>query len=48
VVGDGLVYIIYGKSAAVVGLICLGALLLPLLFIWLILLGLEWVAKKGE
>jgi len=48
VVGDGLVYIIYGKSAAVVGLICLGALLLPLLLIWLILLGLEWVAKKGE
>ena len=48
VVGDGLVYIIYGKSAAVVGLICLGALLIPILLVWLILLGLEWVAKKGE
>lgn len=48
VVGDGLIYLIYGKGAAIVGLMCLGALLIPILLVWLILLGLEWVAKRGE
>jgi len=47
-VGDGLIYLIYGKGAALVGLMCLGALLIPILLVWLILLGLEWVAKRGE
>jgi len=47
-VGDGLIYLIYGKGPAIVGLMCLGALLIPILLVWLILLGLEWVAKRGE
>jgi len=47
-VGDGLIYWLYGRNAAVVGLICIGALLLPLILIWLILMGLEWIGKKGE
>jgi hypothetical protein len=47
-VGDGLIYWIYGKQAAVLGLMCMGLGLLPLLLIWLILLGLEWWAKREE
>ena len=47
-VGDGLIYWIYGKQAAVLGLMCMGLGLLPLILIWLILLGLEWWAKRDE
>jgi hypothetical protein len=48
VVGGGLIYWIYGVQAALLGVLCLGVGLLPLLLIWLILVGLEWLAKKGE
>jgi hypothetical protein len=48
VVGGGLIYWFYGSRAALLGLICLIVGLLPLLLIWLILVGLEWVAKRGE
>jgi hypothetical protein len=45
-VGDGLIYWIYGERAAVLGLMCMGLGLLPLLLIWLILAALEWWAKR--
>jgi hypothetical protein len=35
VVGEGLIYIFYGPGAALMGLACLIAGLLPLIFIWL-------------
>ena len=44
--GDGLIYIFYGPSAAVMGLICLAAGLFPLLLIWLDLTAIEWVTNK--
>lgn len=47
-VGGGLIYWFYGGRAALLGLVCLVVGLLPLLLIWLILVGLEWVAKRGE
>ncbi len=47
-VGGGLIYWFYGSQAALLGLVCLVVGLLPLLLIWLILVGLEWVAKRGE
>jgi len=38
-VGDGLIYIVYGRYAAIMGLICIGAGLLPLIatlaFFWI-------------
>ena len=36
IVGDGLIYLIYGPSAAVAGVLCIGAGLIPLIFqlIW--------------
>jgi hypothetical protein len=48
VVGDGLIYWLYGRNAALLGVMCLVVGLLPLLLIWLILVGLEWWVKRGE
>lgn len=41
-IGDGLVYIIYGPAAAISGFLCLGAGLLPVL----IIMGIFWVMEK--
>jgi hypothetical protein len=48
VVGDGLIFWLYGRNAALLGVMCLVVGLLPLLLIWLILVGLEWWVKRGE
>jgi hypothetical protein len=48
VVGGGLIYIIYGRDAAIFGLLCLAAGLLPVVVIILILRLLEWLAKKAD
>ncbi|MFN2126294.1 MAG: hypothetical protein ACK2TU_00400 [Anaerolineales bacterium] len=47
VVGDGLIYLFYGKNAAITGLICLIAGLLPLIIIWIILSLMGWVVKRS-
>ena len=46
VVGDGLVYFIYGPSAAVSGLLCIGAGLVPLILIWVSLIFVEKIAGE--
>jgi hypothetical protein len=48
VVGDGLIYVLYGAGAAVTGLLCLLAGLAPLLVIWLFLALLDWVARRAD
>ena len=47
-VGDGLIYLIYGREAALLGLLCLSVGLVPLLLIWLILSVIEWVVKRSQ
>ncbi|OGO63416.1 MAG: hypothetical protein A2Z45_04240 [Chloroflexi bacterium RBG_19FT_COMBO_55_16] len=47
-VGDGLIYIFYGNGAAIMGLICLALGLLPLIIIWVMLWGIEWLARKAN
>jgi hypothetical protein len=47
-IGDGLIYIFYGRGAAVSGLICILAGLSPLVLIWLLLLAVEWIAKRAD
>jgi len=47
-VGDGLIYIFYGKGAAIMGLLCLALGLLPLLLIWAMLWGIEWLTRKAN
>lgn len=48
VVGEGLIYIIYGPQAAVSGLLCMGAGLIPVIMIVVILQILDWVVKKAN
>ncbi len=47
-VGDGLIYIIYGKSAALMGVLCLLGGLAPLALILLILFGMEAIVKSQD
>jgi hypothetical protein len=48
VVGDGLIWVIWGREAALLGLACLLAGLAPLGLIFLALWAIEWIAKKGQ
>lgn len=48
IVGDGLILMIYGREAALMGLICLIAGLLPLVLIWGILWGMELIVKAAD
>ncbi len=47
-VGDGLIYLIYGREAALMGLICALAGLAPLGLIGLLLWGIDWFVKKAR
>lgn len=48
VVGDGLIYLFYGASAAVMGLLCLFVGLTPVLLVTLIILLLDWITKRAN
>ena len=47
-IGDGLIYVLYGRGAALVGLLCVGAGLIPLVLIAVILWGMEWFLKRAN
>ena len=48
VVGDGLIYLIYGSGAAMMGLLCLLAGMVPLLLTILVLFLLDWIRKRAD
>ncbi len=48
VVGDGLIYLFYGRSAAIFGFLCLIVGLLPLVLIWLVLWLVEAITKRAN
>lgn len=48
IVGDGLIYLIYGPFGAISGLLCIIAGLAPLGLIWLAMNIIEWIAKKAN
>jgi hypothetical protein len=47
-VGDGLIFIFYGREAGIFGLICIGGALVPVLIIALFLWIAERVVKSLE
>jgi len=47
-VGDGLIYIIYGRGAATFGFVCLLAGLAPLILIWLALSMIDWIVRRAN
>ncbi len=48
VVGVGLIWLIYGESAAGLGLTCLLAALFPVILILFVFLGIEWILKHAR
>ena len=48
IVGGGLIWLIYGRSAAALGIGCMAFGLLPVLAIWAILQVLDWVSRERE
>jgi hypothetical protein len=45
IVGDGLIYLVYGRSAALTGFLCLLAGMAPVVLVILIILLLDWITK---
>ena len=48
IVGIGLIYLIYGAGAAVMGSICLAAALVPVILTFLSLELLDWIQKRAN
>lgn len=48
IIGDGLIYLIYGAEAAGMGLLCLATAMLPILLIWLVIWFMDWVVKRAN
>ena len=47
-VGGGLIYIFYGQGPALMGVSCLLGALVPTGIVWLILVVLDWIAKRAD
>jgi hypothetical protein len=47
-VGDGLIYFIYGKGPALMGLLCLLAAMVPVVLVVSVLLLLDWIRKRAD
>jgi hypothetical protein len=48
VIGLGLIYLVYGPGAAVFGLMCLLASLVPIGLILFAFYGVDWVVKRAR
>ncbi len=48
IVGDGLIYLIYGPSAALSGLLCLGIGLVPVGLILIFFAIMDWIVKRAN
>ena len=47
-VGDGLIYLLYGQNAALMGLLCLLSVLVPGGIIVLVLAVIDWLVKRAN
>lgn len=48
VIGDGLIWLIYGFGAAVMGLLCMLGALVPIGLILLLLVLSDWIVKRAN
>jgi hypothetical protein len=48
IIGDGLIYLIYGGGAALMGILCLLAGMIPVVLTILVLLLFEWIQKRAD
>ncbi len=47
-IGDGLIYYLYGRNAAITGLLCILGGVFPLIFIWLAMNIIEWITNLAN
>jgi len=48
IIGLGLIWLLYGKGAALIGFLCLLGAVVPILLIFLALFGLDWIVKHAN
>jgi hypothetical protein len=48
IVGDGLIYLIYGPNAAIFGIFCIGAGVVPLILISIVFWIIDWIIKRAN
>lgn len=48
IIGMGLIWLIYGGSAASLGMLCMGGGLAVVVIIYLVFLGIEWILKNAR
>ena len=48
IVGDGLIYLFYGRGAALLGLLCILAGMVPVVLTVLVLFLLDWIRKRVD
>ena len=48
IAGLGLIWLIYGFSAAVSGFLCILAAFVPIGLIFLVLFGMDWIVKRAN
>jgi hypothetical protein len=48
IVGDGLIYLFFGTSAAMGGILCLLSGMVPVILTYLVLLLFEWIKKRAD
>jgi len=48
IVGDGLIYLFYGRAAAITGLICLLGASVPVILILIALWVIDMIAKRNK
>jgi hypothetical protein len=47
-VGDGLVFLVFGRDAAILGVACILLGLAPLLLIALAMWGIDWITRRFD
>jgi hypothetical protein len=48
IIGDGLIYFIYGSDAAATGLLCILLALAPVIIIGMFLWIMDWIIKRAN
>jgi hypothetical protein len=48
IIGDGLIYLIYGGPAALMGILCLLGGMVPIGLVLLVLLLFEWIQRHAD
>lgn len=47
-IGPGLIYWLWGRDAALMGLVCTGAALIPAALVWFVLAVIGWIVRKSQ